>query len=87
MGAAALTYRWIDKSEGTSEEAVLAGVLPSLYNNALLVIVTVIGLMYLLINHQLSSEPYPAKLSADSLVAQGFDRIKVSRFLSREEPE
>jgi len=56
VSAAATTYRWIGKGEDATEEAALAGVLPPLYNNALLVIVTVIGLVYLLINHQLSSE-------------------------------
>ncbi len=55
VGAAAATYRWIAKSEDTSEEAALAGVLPSLYNNALLVIITVFGLVHLLFKHQLSS--------------------------------
>lgn len=54
VGAAAATYRWVEKSEDTSEEAALAGVLPLLFNNALLVIVTVIGLAYLLFNHHLS---------------------------------
>jgi uncharacterized protein (TIRG00374 family) len=54
VGAAAATYHWVEKSEETSEEAALAGVLPPLVNNALLVIVTVIGLAYLLINHDLS---------------------------------
>ncbi len=47
VDAAASTYRWIDKNGDTSEEAVQAGVLPSMYNNALLEIVTIIGLMYL----------------------------------------
>lgn len=54
VGAAAATYRWVEKSEDTSEEAALAGVLPLLFNNAVLVIVTIIGLVYLLINHHLS---------------------------------
>ncbi|MGE5221070.1 MAG: lysylphosphatidylglycerol synthase transmembrane domain-containing protein [Omnitrophica WOR_2 bacterium] len=54
VGAAAMTYRWIEERENTSEEAALAGVLPFLFNNALLVVVTVIGLVYLLINHHLS---------------------------------
>jgi uncharacterized protein (TIRG00374 family) len=54
VGAAAATYRWVEKSEDTSEEAALAGVLPLLFNNALLVIITVIGLVYLLINQHLS---------------------------------
>lgn len=55
ISAAATTYRWIEKDEDANEEAALAGILPPLYNNALLVILTIVGLMYLLIHHQLSS--------------------------------
>jgi uncharacterized protein (TIRG00374 family) len=53
VSAAAATYRWVEKSEDTSEEAVLAGVLPPLFNNILLVIVTIVGLVYLLIDYHL----------------------------------
>jgi uncharacterized protein (TIRG00374 family) len=53
VGAAAATYRWVEKGEDTSEEAVLAGVLPPLFNNILLVIVTILGLMYILIDYHL----------------------------------
>jgi len=55
VGAAAATYLWIEKSEDNSQEAALAGVLPTLYNNAVLILVTVIGVVYLLTNHRLSS--------------------------------
>jgi glycosyltransferase 2 family protein len=53
VGAAAATYRWVEKREDTSQEAVLAGILPPLFNNILLVIVTFIGLVYLLIDYHL----------------------------------
>jgi uncharacterized protein (TIRG00374 family) len=53
VGAAAATYRWVEKRENTSQEAVLAGILPPLFNNILLVIVTIIGLVYLLIDYHL----------------------------------
>lgn len=53
VGAAAATYRWVEKREDTSEEAALAGILPPLFNNILLVIVTIIGLVYLLIDYHL----------------------------------
>ena len=53
VGAAAATYRWVEKSEDTSEEAALAGILPPLLNNILLVIVTLLGLLYLLIDYDL----------------------------------
>lgn len=54
LSAAAATYHWVEKSEDSSEEAALAGVLPLIINNAWLMIVTIIGLVYLLINHRLS---------------------------------
>jgi uncharacterized protein (TIRG00374 family) len=53
VGAAAATYRWVEKREDTSEEAILAGILPPLFNNILLVIVTIIGLVYLLLGYDL----------------------------------
>ena len=54
VGAAAATYRWIDKGEGTSKEAVLAGILPPFLNEIMLVLVTIIGLVYLLIDYRLT---------------------------------
>ncbi len=62
--ATAAVIRWIRKSKDTTEEAGLAGVLPPLFSNAVLVIVTIIGLVNLLIKHQLSS----AQLIAYSLI-------------------
>ncbi len=55
VSAATITYRLVQNDENAHEEAALAGVLPLLFNTALLVILSTIGLMYLLINHQLSS--------------------------------
>jgi glycosyltransferase 2 family protein len=54
VGAAAATYRWIEKEEETSKEAVLAGILPPFLNEIMLVLVTIIGLVYLLIDYHLS---------------------------------
>lgn len=54
LSTAAVTYRLVEKSEIPSEEAALAGFLPPLYNTALLFIVSAIGLVYLLVIHQLS---------------------------------
>ena len=53
VGAAAATYRWVKKSEDASEEAAMAGILPPLFNNILLVTVTILGLAYLLIDYDL----------------------------------
>ena len=54
VGAAAATYRWIEKGEDISKEAVLAGILPPFLNEIMLVLVTMIGLVYLLIDYHLS---------------------------------
>jgi uncharacterized protein (TIRG00374 family) len=54
VGAAAATYRWIVKGEDTSKEAVLAGILPPFLNEIMLVLVTIIGLVYLLIDYHLT---------------------------------
>jgi uncharacterized protein (TIRG00374 family) len=56
VSAAAITYRLVEKNENAHEEAALAGVLPMLYNTTLLVIVSTLGLVYLLVKHLLSSE-------------------------------
>jgi len=53
-GAAAATYRWVGKGKDTSEEAVLAGILPPFFNEIMLVVVTIIGLAYLLVDYHLS---------------------------------
>jgi uncharacterized protein (TIRG00374 family) len=50
VGAGAATYRWIGKGEETSTEAVLAGIMPPFLNEIMLVLVTIIGLVYLLID-------------------------------------
>lgn len=55
VSATAAVIRWVRKSEDTTKEAGLAAVLPPLYNNATLVLVTAIGLVHLLINHGLSN--------------------------------
>jgi uncharacterized protein (TIRG00374 family) len=54
-GTALATYRWVRKSEADPEQAALAGVLPTLFNNALLAVVAVVGLAYLWLTGQLSS--------------------------------
>ena len=56
VGAAAATYRWIGKGEETSKEAVLAGTLPPFLNEIMLVLVTIIGLVYLLIDYHLTHQ-------------------------------
>jgi len=55
VGNAAATYRWTRASGISKEGAVLAGWLPSLFNNGALVVIGMFGLLHLLIAHQLST--------------------------------
>lgn len=48
INTAAATYHWVARSEDNPEEAALAGLLPPLYNNVLLMVAAVIGLVYYL---------------------------------------
>ncbi len=55
VGSIAVTYRWMRGSGADGEGAVLAGWLPSLLNSAILVLVGILGLVQLLIVHELST--------------------------------
>jgi uncharacterized protein (TIRG00374 family) len=55
VGNAAATYRWTRASGVSREGAVLAGWLPPLFNNGVLVVIGVFGLLHLLIVHELST--------------------------------
>ena len=52
--SAAATYYWVSKDDDVSGEAALAGVLPILCNSVVLITITIIGMVYLLFNHELS---------------------------------
>lgn len=52
-GAGAATYRWVAKEKST-EVAVLTGILPPFFNEIVLVVVTIIALIFLLIDYHLS---------------------------------
>jgi len=54
VGSAAATYSWIHQENCDGDTAVLAGTLPPLLNNAVLVGVSLIGIIYLLVVHDLS---------------------------------
>jgi hypothetical protein len=54
LGSAAATYSWIHKENHETNSAALAGTLPALLNNAVLVGVSVVGTLYLLLVHDLS---------------------------------
>ena len=55
VGNAAATYRWTRASGVSQEGAVLAGWLPSLFNNGALVFIGIFGLLHLLVVHELST--------------------------------
>jgi uncharacterized protein (TIRG00374 family) len=54
VGSATAIYRWTNTDKNHSESATLASILPSLLNNLLLVLVSIFGMVYLLIAHDLS---------------------------------
>ena len=54
VGSAAAIYRWTSRENEHSEGATLASILPSIFNNLVLVLVSLFGLVHLLIVHDLS---------------------------------
>jgi uncharacterized protein (TIRG00374 family) len=54
VGSSAAIYRWTSKGQEHPESATLASVLPSLFNNLVLVVVSVFGLIHLVLLHDLS---------------------------------
>ena len=54
VGSAAAIYRWMQKEQVKPEAATLAGTIPGLFNNMVLVTVSLAGLVHLLIVHQLT---------------------------------
>lgn len=54
ISSAATTYYLVPKDDESSSEAVLTAVMPAIYNSTVLVIVALIGMVYLIINHELT---------------------------------
>jgi len=54
VGSGAAIYTWTNKGENRHVSATLAGVLPPMLNNLMLMLVSVFGLIHLLIIHDLS---------------------------------
>jgi len=54
VGSAAATYRWIQKEGAKPEAAGLAGIIPGFFNSSVLVLISLVGLVHLLVVHQLS---------------------------------
>ena len=55
FGAAAAKFYWISKNDEDLGEAALAGIIPLLYNTIVLIVISIIGMTYLLFKNQLSS--------------------------------
>jgi len=55
VGSTAVTYRWMRGSGVSGEGAILAGWLPSLLGSAILVLIGILGILHLLIAHDLST--------------------------------
>jgi uncharacterized protein (TIRG00374 family) len=55
VGNAAATYRWIRKSGVSKEGSGLAGTLPTMFNNAIIILLATTGTVHLLLVHELSS--------------------------------
>jgi uncharacterized protein (TIRG00374 family) len=54
VGTGIATYRWMKKEEVSNEAATLAGTIPGLFNNIVLILISTFGLVYLLLAHELS---------------------------------
>ena len=54
VGSSAAIYRWMQKENVRPEAATLAGTIPGLFNDIVLVSVSLVGLVHLLIVHQLT---------------------------------
>jgi uncharacterized membrane protein YbhN (UPF0104 family) len=54
LGSSAATYRWVSGSEHSAEGATLASLLIPLFNNLMLLLASILGLIYLLLAHDLS---------------------------------
>jgi glycosyltransferase 2 family protein len=54
VGNSAAVFRWTSQDDGDLEGSTLASLLPSLFNNLMLVILSVFGLLHLLVVHDLT---------------------------------
>lgn len=54
VGNAAATYRLMKKQKIDSEAATLAGTIPGLFNNIILILISTFGVIYLILAHKLS---------------------------------
>jgi len=75
LGNAAVTYRWARKYGVSAEGAGLAGTLPTIFNNTILAVLAVVGILYLLVVRSLSSIEFFAFVLILTLLGLGFAAI------------
>jgi len=71
FGNAAATYRWVRKLGISAEGSGLAGTLPTIFNNAVLMILAIAGMLHLLLAHELSSVQFFTFLLILTLLSLG----------------
>ncbi len=55
FGNGAATYQWVRKHNISAEGSGLAGILPTIFNNAILMLLAIAGMLHLILAHELSS--------------------------------
>lgn len=75
FGNAAATYRWVRKYGISAEGAGLASTLPTIFNNTILTVLAVAGMLHLLLVHRLSSVQLFAFVLILTLLGLGFAAI------------
>ncbi|AKB78004.1 hypothetical protein MSHOH_1521 [Methanosarcina horonobensis HB-1 = JCM 15518] len=71
LGNAAATYSWVRKAGVSKEASGLAGTLPTMFNNAVLILLATAGTVHLLLVHELSSVQFYAFLLILTLLSLG----------------
>lgn len=71
LGNAAATYSWVRKTGVSKEGSGLAGTLPTMFNNAILIVLAAAGIVYMLLAHELSSVQFYAFLLILTLLSLG----------------
>ncbi len=75
LGNAAATYRWVRKQGVSAEGSGLAGTLPTIFNNAILMVLAVAGIIHLLLVHELSLLQFFMFLLILALLGLGFAAV------------
>jgi uncharacterized protein (TIRG00374 family) len=71
VGNAAATYQWVKKTGVSKEASGLAGTLPTMFNNAVLILLAMAGTVHLLLVHELSPVQFYAFLLILTLLSLG----------------